>query len=879
MIDRLYSWLDIEDVLKRTAQDGSWPTWLRECAAYWDSVELLVEPGTPTSAVHDWLRSVFGRLFQDGPEPGFILEWVPPTGRHLPVAVEVSEREAPPRRPRLRSPAVSRDLGRPLPRPDGDLDAAAVVAFHSFKGGVGRTLHALLLAHALTRHGPVLLVDGDLEAPGLSWLLADRVTEPPISYTDLLALIQGATDDELDSVIRLSVDRLQNLRLGDIFVLPAFRTAGAPQEIRVSPADLVNRDRDPYVLSRILSTIATRLGATAALLDLRAGLSELSAGALLDPRVHRVFVTTLSHQAVAGTQSLVDLIAHEAPASGQSDPSPAVVVSQVLAGQEAAVANISGQIADRLADAAAPQDPVATGTDAFPIVTSAFRQEWLALPGDWDDVAKLLSTDSARAVVEPLMEWLTPLLRRPADRQELIDPDDQRRRLAETARSLTYAEQAVFLGGGDSFLTTAALARLASDHHTETPIVVTVGAKGSGKTFTFLQLTSSASWDQFARRAGVRGRTQESLVVPVLGPINVDQRVEAAFEAARRRAAPDPATTVPASMRLRDDVNRATQSTLTPADWRNVWLDVIAKSVGLNGTLADAEARVESLARQQRLIFIFDGLEDVFQGFAVNRAEQVAIRALVQEVPAWLRLLPGRPLGLLVFVREDIVRAAVQQNAAQLLAQYGPYRLEWNDTEALRLVVWVAEKAGALDALTTLPIEQADQEQLERVLLPVWGEKLGSERSREARSPEWFLAALSDFRGQIQARDIVLFLAEAASASVGDSRRDRLFTPLAMRQALPRCSAEKLEAIESENPSLARIFARLRGLEQELRQQPFQRDDVGLSSDEIELLEANGVVLREGNDYWLPEIYRHGLGFTNPSRPRIMKLARRARRS
>ena len=59
---------------------------------------------------------------------------------------------------------------------------------------------------------------------------------------------------------------------------------------------------------------------------------------------------------------------------------------------------------------------------------------------------------------------------------------------------------------------------------------------------------------------------------------------------------------------------------------------------------------------------------------------------------------------------------------------------------------------------------------------------------------------------------------------------------------------------------------------------PFTREDIDLQSDEIKTLEDNGVVLREGDEYYLPEIFRLGLGFERASvaRPRILALARRA---
>jgi len=105
------------------------------------------------------------------------------------------------------------------------LDFPPVVAFHSFKGGVGRTTHAIALAKALTaKKQKVLLVDGDLEAPGISWLFERRLPNPPVSFADFLALVHGDPSPHAETAIQLVSDRLQNAFIDGIFILPSFRS-------------------------------------------------------------------------------------------------------------------------------------------------------------------------------------------------------------------------------------------------------------------------------------------------------------------------------------------------------------------------------------------------------------------------------------------------------------------------------------------------------------------------------------------------------------------------------------------------------------------------------------------------------------------------------
>jgi hypothetical protein len=167
-------------------------------------------------------------------------------------------------------------------------------------------------------------------------VLTDRLPDPPVSYSDLLALLTSSDEADIPQIIELVAARLRNANLDGVFVLPAFRGEPQARPVRVSPADLINREWDPYLLGSVLSRLGLALGAHAVIVDLRAGLTELAAGLLLDPRVHRVLVTTTSDQSLTGTRALIDLLAADAPAVEELAPGPALIVSQIPTGKEAA---------------------------------------------------------------------------------------------------------------------------------------------------------------------------------------------------------------------------------------------------------------------------------------------------------------------------------------------------------------------------------------------------------------------------------------------------------------------------------------------------------------------------------------------------------------
>ncbi|HLH71307.1 MAG TPA: hypothetical protein VKY90_20365 [Candidatus Dormibacteraeota bacterium] len=401
-----------------------------------------------------------------------------------------------------------------------------------------------------------------------------------------------------------------------------------------------------------------------------------------------------------------------------------------------------------------------------------------------------------------------------------------------------------------------------------------------GKTFTFLQMTWRERWAEFGRAAGLQEVSLESRFCPVLWSANLSDEVLERLQRWRDRLSTELGGPPATGLEIRDLIKEQLgRGELTDRTWRQIWLQALARAAGLEVGSDEVEQRLTELARTQSLVFLVDGLEDLFQDFDTSRTQQQALRVLLTDCLDWLRGLRGRPLGLLVFVRRDLVHAAIRQNVSQFLARYRAYELRWNPEEALRLALWVCHQAEAIPGLDREEVVEADSERLAPYLEHLWGIKMGGPGSREARSTPWVLAALSDFNQEIQARDVVTFLAEAAKLSVDDERwSDRLLVPVAMRRALTACSQAKIQAVEAENLVVGRLLAKLRGLSAERRRIPFLAETVGLRREELDILAENGVVYKDDEDQcWIPEIFRHGLDFRVTGRPRILAIARQVR--
>lgn len=890
---RLFTWVDVEEVLYREQQkpagDNNWPECLVWARAYWDSLTLGIRQGSQDEIL-SWLNAVFApRFHQDAESLMITLEsWDLKAPRSLPVWLEETDEKTQSRfRPSLARPSVLTSPAKYIHPEPLDTSAPPVVVFHSFKGGVGRTLTAIAVAQAIVQRDSdtkVLLIDGDLEAPGVSWLLQERFPDPPIAFSDFLALVHSDFDPAATNSIKLVSERLQTLQLGNIFILPAFRHVSQFTTLEIKPEHLVQGNADPYRLTTLLTRLGEQLGVQTVLVDLRAGLSELATGLLLDPRIYRVLVTTLSDQSLQGTHQLLSLLGELSPVTQETEPMPAIVITKVL--RELINTPVLTNSIDHLRDTVVNLLNGGSFSEDEEVLVNAVlehRSELVALPASWNDVEELLMQHKISQDMQPIVDWL-PLSVSSRARSIVSEFQDAQKReqlrhtLEDFAHRLVYAET----GDMENFLTITPLSNLATDFRNKTPLAIIIGAKGSGKTYTFIQLARRKTWQKFVQNAIAADSSGEIYLSPVLFSMNLGEPARKLVD--QNRQATEAALGLSSeytTSAIQDYLRNGLQKNLHLGQWRERWLDVLAWSCGFHFKEADVgqEFATYLKTRQMTITGIVDGLEDLFPDTDKNQEQQNALRALLQDVPEWLRQQPGQPLGVLVFVRQDMVINAVQQNPAQLMARYDPYALKWSDEEALRLVAWVAQQQG-IPLATEEDLHTLDFEQLSDALVPLWGRKLGSERSKEARSAHWVIAALSAFNGQIQARDLVRFLDVAANNSLSDTYwEDRVLVPAAIRNAIGTCGTEKIEEIGQENPELKRIFGLLTKLPQEVKQNPFTQAQVELSDDDIRRLENNGVIFHEEGKYHMSMLFAGGLGFKSVGgRIRVLSLMRRLRK-
>ncbi|MFD0655805.1 MinD/ParA family ATP-binding protein [Thermocatellispora tengchongensis] len=417
--EHLYTWVDVDAHLAILAARNQWPQWLQECDAFWDGLQVTVDPRTSQGEALDWLGDRFGvgSIVRDQGSHFLRLDDVPgrPSTRLLPIMIHHGEHAAPRREPRWRERRIVRALGEPLPPPEaGFAGGVRIAAMHSFKGGVGRTLHAVALADGIAqRGGRVLLVDADLEAPGITWMFTSHGRRVDFSYEDFLALLHSSEDGRPTEAVTLGAAYLPNQAIDGVIVMPTRRSLRDIAPPRLEPTDLLTPGRSIYYLTESLAELAERLGASTVLLDLRAGGSELSAPVLLDSRVQRIFVTSISNQSLRGTARLIRELGRRAPSRRIDPPSAALITQFREPGHKELVLEAAALLRDAISTTLGPElreheDRIVDVDITLEPLLSVFQDRLLALPGSWESVIDLLRRQQVTDIMAPLAEELAP---------------------------------------------------------------------------------------------------------------------------------------------------------------------------------------------------------------------------------------------------------------------------------------------------------------------------------------------------------------------------------------------------------------------------------------------------------------------------------------
>lgn len=863
---RLYTWKDVErSFLKKQKQ---WKSSISAVDVYPDEVIVYLKAGTSREDAMTALCSIFPKNINA--EDSCIK--LDREDNSLKITFEMDAEPV----KKINIPLFKQVIYNESAYPEEALEelACPVVVFHSYKGGVGRTLSLLAFAHAWTNipekkeTEKLLIIDSDIEAPGLSWIQGER-DENAFSYLDLLTLIQDERD--ADVIVDTAVEKMGSLSISietekrkvqHIF-LPTFRYDEQVFDLYASPDSVVKGRNREYILAEILAKVAVRLGASMVLIDLRAGISEYSAPLLFDPRVKKYLVTSTSSQSVVGTGKLLKYVANGLKITEDSNL-PTILLSMV---PDTLPISEKDEIIRQLTKCFDVNDENAQLLDNM-VIELPFASELVHLT----DLKQIFGKLKGRAMYGNIEQMVN---------QSYKDQDHSKGEYTETQRQEilkqihTYANQQITAeaNGAVELLLTQPIKNLCARYNGQIPASIVRGTKGSGKTFLYRQFLTKQSWSSFCNSVDEKYKdNEEGLFLPVFAPRNVAQLSALLKNCIDRFNAEIPFAEVSKSVYI-DNSQKLEEQSEKETNWMDFWEKLFVSSVDEKlGSFDELSAELKKTDR--KIVFLLDGLEEILRGVSANPYQQKAVQVLCQDI---VNLLSARyeNIGIIVFLRNDMAQNAITVNYEQFIQAHGYADLRWTSEEALKLAVWVVSQAVEGYYESEVPIEDTSKEVIDKHLEKLWGLKLGKDNSNEAYSSRWILAALSDFNGQLQARDIIRFLKYAAQPNAKKAAyEDRILMPAEIRNAVSTCSQEKIKEIKDEYETLKPILEKLEQLSPEKKVLPLRLGNDALTSMEEKLMMQEGYLTRDGDKLYFPEIIRHALGFKyeKGARPRVLSL-------
>ncbi|MFM5901278.1 MAG: ParA family protein [Dolichospermum sp.] len=920
---KLLTWLDIRRIFRRKTNYGTnLPENIVSIRCFSDAVEINIADENFINKVNDVLKEWFGDWYDeeesvirfDIGDATLPVEFISEEEPYItdieirPFWEEIAYLESNSESDSETEPAVKKIVKLP----EAYTEKPSLIAFYSFKGGVGRTLNltahlfALLdRAKELNESINVLVIDADLEAPGLTYWNALAKQQPSVSFINFLEVYHYSPIDREKALalfaneVKKSVKHEGN---SQVYFLPAFLKDNELLDIPILPEHLVRGIDGTWEYGNAIHHLGEILGVDYVFIDLRAGLSEISSPIIFDPRIQRFLVTTINDQSIQGTSLVLKQIGKVAPLEPEVKDKeyydPSIVISMLK--EEFKKLPAFNNALFELISAYVQSEEDKLDKPRLEIKEAYFVEELLYV-NDWEDARSKLNRTSI-SVMKIAQEWAEGELITTSTEESSLSLREETDRLTEVNRLRDLSQRYEYAenGEGEDLLVTEPLKNLATNYKEQLPCVVSIGAKGAGKTFNYVQLSRFKYWESFLDKIDNISTSSESqtYIFPLLQTGNLLDKAKNVTNEARNNVRKALSENLPefSPDGFKTKIQKALSNiNWAEPEWTEFWINEISIAIGINGengnvnnlSIINRELKKKNL----RIIFLFDGLENIFPEISYQPQQERALRALIQNVPGQLSEIRQSNIGLIIFLRRDFLRYTIKQDLKQFENLYRPYDLSWDQESFLRLVYWICSKAQLIDANQNI-IGSLSKKNIIEELQKLWGKKIGADNSNEAYTHSWIFAALTDFNNRLQARDVVRLLYHAADITMENYQEsqfvkwfaNRLLPPQAIRRAIEPCSRKKVDEAKEEYPTFGKwVDETLYQFTPEQKKIPFAVEELGMDQRTVRMLEEMGVIYEDTGKqdtarFYMPEIFREGLGFSlaRGARPRVMVLKRKA---
>ena len=488
---QIFTWHDIE----RKINKAKWPKSWNRVDVYHDEVVINICP-----EIHDPEEDK--QLFENIFEKFFDGESIENEFDHTKLTVLYEEGDQTDRFRRADAPlfkdiSLENKAESKVPK----LPGAPVMAFHSYKGGVGRTLSLIALAKGIAElYGDkkkVLIIDSDLEAPGLTWMINGGQEHAAISYLDVLSLmhfhdINTELAEKIAGLVRKSSLTISTEKLEtEHYFLPVYREKEQLLDIFSSPEKIIANQNNKYIISEFLSMIGAALEADIVLVDLRAGVTESSAPFLFDPRVQKYFVTSTSMQSIKGTQMLLEEI--QKKTSGNLWESKILLTMIPPEMEENTIRQIEDELLETIEREIDSKDMTILREDY--LVRVRFDSPFISL-GDFSQICSMLK---GKRLLDIMEENAESIFDNGQEADGAILPLREVRETLQCLHNLAAAEITAEGTRSMNMLATASIREIVKDYQDEVPQIAVLGEKGSGKTYLYKQMLAAKTWAGFQR--------------------------------------------------------------------------------------------------------------------------------------------------------------------------------------------------------------------------------------------------------------------------------------------------------------------------------------------------------------------------------------------